>query len=324
MIADGLAATLLNSSPDGLMLVTADGTIEVANRSASAVFGYSSAELVGMNVDQLVPDEKRHVHARHRERFQQAPDERPMGTGLQLFAQHADGSMFPVEISLSPVTVDDEVHTIATVRDVSERQEARASLALLKDRERIARDLHDMVIQRLFAAGMGLQAIAGLVEPPNVAERITHVVDELDETIRELRSAIFELGQADQGRTLSSHVAALVEERSRNLAFTPALAIVGDLDDLGELIGEQLIATLAEALSNVSRHASATSATVRITRTVDSVCLEVTDDGVGIGGSPKRRGGISNMMWRAAELGGTCTVEPGTPTGTSLQWHVPV
>ncbi len=324
MIADELAATLLNSSPDGLMLVTADGTIEVANRSASVVFGYAVDDLVGMNVDQLVPMEKRGVHHRHRQRFREEPEERPMGTGLQLFAQHADGSMFPVEISLSPVTVDGELHTIATVRDVTERQEVRAHLALLKDRERIARDLHDMVIQRLFAAGMGLQAIAGLVEPANVAERIAHVVDELDETIRELRVAIFELGQADQRQTLSAHIAALVHERSRNLDFTPQLSIEGDLDDLGDLVGDQLVATLIEALSNIARHARATGATVVITREADSVRLQVTDDGVGIDSVAKPMGGISNMMWRAAELGGSCRVVAASPAGTQLEWHVPI
>ena len=99
--------------------------------------------------------------------------------------------MFPVEISLSPIELADGLHTIATIRDMSDRQESAAQMAMLQDRERIARDLHDMVIQRLFAAGMSLQAVQGQARPPAVAERIASTIDELDSTIRELRSAIF-------------------------------------------------------------------------------------------------------------------------------------
>lgn len=324
MIDDELAARLLDSSPDGLMLVRNDGTIAVVNRAASAVFGYSSSDLTGMNVDALVPREKRSGHARLRDRFQSEPLSRPMGSGLELFAEHADGGMFPVEISLSPVTLAGELHTIATVRDVSDRQEALAQVALLKDRERIARDLHDMVIQRLFAAGMSLQAIAGLIEPPTAADRVLSVIDELDDTIRELRAAIFRLGQPEHARTFSAHVAALIDERAPHLGFTPTLSIVGDVDDLPDLVFEQLSATLIEALSNVARHADATTAEVHVARQREQVTLRVVDDGVGMVETPKAQGGISNMMWRAAELGGSCTVAPAAPSGTQLDWHVPI
>lgn len=324
MIDDELAATLLNSSPDGLMLVDNDGVITVVNQSASSIFGYASDELVGMNVDALVPKEHRPKHHHHRRGFQSDPAPRPMGTGLQLFAEHSDGTMFPVEISLSPVVLDGGVQTIATVRDVSDRQEAIAHVALLEDRERIARDLHDMVIQRLFAAGMSLQAIAGLSEQPSVADRIVQVTEELDDTIHELRAAIFQLGQPDHARTLSAHLAALVDERSRNLSFSPSFTIMGEIDDVPDHVGEQLTATLIEALSNIARHANATQASVSVTRADDRIRLQVTDDGVGIADAPKPKGGISNMMWRAAELGGTCTVAPAGGTGTHLDWHVPL
>jgi PAS domain S-box-containing protein len=324
MIDDELAATLLDSSPDGLMLVSSDGTIAVGNRAASDIFGHLTEQLVGMNVDALVPREHRGNHARLRAGYQDDPQSRPMGTGLHLFAEHADGSMFPVEISLSPVTLDGEVYTIATVRDISDRQEALAQVALLKDRERIARDLHDMVIQRLFAAGMSLQAIVAMIEPPAAAERVLTVIAELDDTIRELRSAIFRLGQPEQTRTFSAHIASAIAERAVSLGFKPTLTIVGDIDDLPDHVCEQLSATLVEALSNVARHANARSAEVRITRSKSEVKLAVTDDGVGMIEVPKTQGGISNMMWRAAELGGACTVAPAQPAGTRLDWHVPI
>jgi PAS domain S-box-containing protein len=303
--------------------VAADGTIRLANRAAATIFGHRVDELVGMNTDELVPTEKRPSHERHRQHYATHPTRRPMGTDLRLSAQHADGGLFPVEVSLSPVTLENEVQTIATVRDVSERQEALARTALLEDRERLARDLHDMVIQRLFAAGMSLQAVSGIIDSPVAQGRISTVIDELDETIRELRSAIFHLSHADHLRSLSSHIAQLVHDRSHHLGFTPDVHIDGDIDALPEYIGEQLTATLTEALSNVARHADATAADIEILRDDGGITLTVRDDGIGITGTPKARGGLSNMMWRAAELGGTCSVAPRTPSGTELMWHVP-
>lgn len=319
-----LAATLLEASPDGLLLVDSDGTIRLANRQAGELFGMAPDGLVGTSVDGLVPAGKRATHAALRARYEEHPSTRPMGSGLRLLARHADGSLFPVEISLSPVVVDGASYTIATVRDVTDRRETVARLALSKDRERIARDIHDMVIQRVFAAGMSLQAVDGLIESPVAKERIASVTDDLDDVIRQLRQAIFQLGQDGAGRTLTEHVTAVVEERSRHLGFTPVFMIDGSLDDLPEFVGDQLVATLTEALSNVARHAEATGATIEIERTASSVALNVHDDGVGLRGVPRPRSGLSNMMWRAAELGGSCSVEPGDPHGTVLAWTVPL
>jgi len=323
MIDDELAATLLDSSPDALFLVDRDGAVMVANRSAAQLFGYAVDSLQEMNIDDLVPIAQRSAHRRLRGGYARDPEPRAMGSRQQLFAERADGVMVPVEISLSPVRIGDVTHTIATVRDVSERQQTRASLALLQDRERIARDLHDMVVQRLFAAGMGLQAVVGTAESPVVLQRINEVVGELDHTIQALRSAVFRLGQPDDERSLSALIAEFVRERSERLGFEPELELSGDIDGLPDHISAQLIATLTEALSNVARHADATEVVVQVTRSVDGVDLRVVDDGVGINAAPKQAGGISNMMWRAAELSGSCTVTAVEPSGTLLQWTVP-
>jgi len=318
-----LATALLAASPDGLLLVDGDGVIRVANPSSAAIFGRSVDELVGMEVEHLVPAEHRETHIGHRHAYVQRPDSRSMGTGLRLFAEHADGTLFPVEISLSPMASDREQYTIATVRDVTDREAALSSVALLKDRERIARDLHDMVIQRLFATGMSLQAVAGQAESPIVIDRIQTTIDELDDTIKELRSTIFQLGQHEE-RSLSAQLTELVHSRTQLLGFTPALEIVGSLSDLPDHVAEQLLATVTEGLSNVSRHAEATEASIAIWRSDDELRLAITDNGVGMSPAPKRLGGLSNMMWRAAELGGTCTIGTTDPFGTQLTWHVPV
>jgi signal transduction histidine kinase len=246
-----------------------------------------------------------------------------MGTGLQLFAQSAGGTLFPVEISLSPVEIDGEQHTIATIRDVSERQDTETRMAMLQDRERIARDIHDMVIQRLFAAGMSLQAVQPQAQPAVVAERIADTIGELDDTIRELRQAIFHLSQDHEPRTVESRIRELVADRTKHLGFTPELDVVGDLDGLPDFVSEQLIATITEALSNIARHAGATDASIRVDCTAGHLSLVVCDDGKGLPPEPKRSGGLSNMMWRAAELGGSCTVGRNEPQGTRLHWNVP-
>jgi PAS domain S-box-containing protein len=319
-----LAGALIDSCPDGLLLVDRDGSIQLANPVAETMFGRTETELVGSSIDDLVPAEFRATHSQRRAAYAAAPVSRPMGTGLELFAQHSSGEMFPVEISLSPCTIDDTLFTIATIRDVSDRQESASQMAMLQDRERIARDLHDMVIQRLFAAGMNLQAVQGAAQPKMVADRISSTIAELDDTIRELRAAIFRLGQHDERRTLSAQITELVHERARHLGFEPTLRIAGDVDQLPVFIADQLVATVTEGLSNVVRHANATAAEVRIECADGTLTLRICDNGVGLPNQPKRSGGLSNMMWRAAELGGSCTVAPNEPAGTELLWHVPV
>lgn len=325
-----LALQLLDGSPDGLLLVDPDGRIALANLSASTMFGYDPTAddgadaLVGRFIEDLVPPEMRDRHVAHRSEFADSPERRPMGTDLRLFAQHRNGDMFPVEISLSPVTLGGVPQTVAAVRDVTERQEARARLLLHEDRARIAHDLHDLVIQRLFAAGMSLQSVTQLIDSPVARDRVVAVTDELDETVRAVRSAIFGLGSHTDTQSLASHLTSLVQERSRHLGFTPDLLIVGPVDDLPDFVADQLVATVTEAVSNVARHADATDATIRITRTDDSVSLAVRDNGRGIAAAPKPLGGLSNLMWRAAELGGTCSISPVEPSGTELLWRVPV
>ncbi len=322
-----LAVRLLDGSPDGLLLVGRSGRVVLANRSASVMFGYDvdgSERLVGRSVDELVPDEHRSRHVGHRDRYASDPQRRPMGTDLRLFAQHRNGDMFPVEISLSPILIDGEVQTVATIRDVTDRQETQARLLLHEERARIAGDLHDLVIQRMFAAGMSLQSVTNLIESSVARDRVVEVTEELDETVRAVRAAIFGIANRDDFRSLESHIQSVVDERSRHLGFTPSLLIDGSLDEVPDFVGEQLVSTLVEALSNVARHSNATDATIRVTRTEQVVGLVVRDNGRGIDKAPKPLGGLSNLMWRAAELGGSCSVSPVEPSGTELAWNVPV
>jgi signal transduction histidine kinase len=204
-------------------------------------------------------------------------------------------------------------------------------LSVLEDRDRIARDLHDLVIQRLYATGMSLQGTMSMVTRPEVASRITNAVDAMDETIKEIRSTIFQLqargtpAQPD----LRGEIVALVEEMTDTLGFAPSLRLGSGLGgDVRPEVAEQALAALREALSNAARHANASQVDVTVDMGSDGMLtVQVADNGNGIpaGG---RRSGLRNLAGRAEKLGGELRLEPadpGTPApGTRLEWRVPL
>ncbi len=205
------------------------------------------------------------------------------------------------------------------IQAVSERQE----LAVVSDRDRIARDLHDVVIQRLFATGLQLQGTRRRVESPLVAERLDQAVADLDETIRDIRTTIFGLRQARPGG-LFSEVRLLTDEYAEALGFVPLVRSHGPVDTVvtGQP-AESLLAVLREALSNVARHAEATSVMIEVEASADEGLLRVRDDGRGLP-AERRESGLANARQRATDLGGTCTVEPSDDAGTVLTWRVPL
>jgi signal transduction histidine kinase len=203
-------------------------------------------------------------------------------------------------------------------------------LSLYQDRDRIARDLHDLVIQRLYATGMSLQGTMPMISRPEVADRVNSAVDAMDETIKEIRGAIFALQARDAEVEWDprADIVELIEEMSAMLGFAASLRLGPGLRMLsGELTG-QALTVLREALSNTARHSSATQA--EVTLDVDSagfLTVTVTDNGTGIP-SGGRRSGLRNLAVRAAELGGELRLSPAAPAaprpGTRLEWRVPV
>ncbi|MFB4276669.1 MULTISPECIES: sensor histidine kinase [unclassified Nonomuraea] len=199
-------------------------------------------------------------------------------------------------------------------------------LGLLEDRDRIAKDLHDVVIQRLFATAMTLMSTVRLVERPEASNRLQHAIDELDETIRQIRSTIFALQNVREtaGPSLRARVVGLVEGARGHLGFMPGLRMEGQLDNLiSDDLAEQVLAVLREALSNVVRHAKATKAEVSVEVTGDRLTLAVRDNGVGLP-EEGRRSGLRNLEERAAGLGGTFEAVPAEGGGTALNWTVPL
>ncbi|NYE35477.1 signal transduction histidine kinase [Nocardioides cavernae] len=199
----------------------------------------------------------------------------------------------------------------------------RQELALISDRERIARDLHDIVIQRLFATGLQLQGIASMTGVGAVGERLDRAVADLDDTIKAIRGTIFEL-QDHREDSLRAAVRSLVKEYVPVLGFTPAVRTSGPVDTaVPPALGSQLLAVLREAVSNVARHALADAAEVDVVVTADLLELRVADDGVGLPDEVSGSG-LRNARRRAVDLGGTLDVAPVGERGTVLVWRVPL
>nr|WP_091402097.1 GAF domain-containing protein [Micromonospora saelicesensis] len=201
-------------------------------------------------------------------------------------------------------------------------QEERELLVVLEDRERIARDLHDVVIQRLFATGLQLQSAAPMARP-EVAKRINAAVDDLDATIRDIRRTIFEL-RTPMTSELRTEIRAEIEASAEALGFKPHLELTGPVDSaVPDAIRPDLTAVLREALSNVVRHAQCTRVDVVVRVDAGQVTVVVTDNGVGCDPAAAR-GGLVNLGERASRLDGTFTIAPGEPHGTEVRWTVPL
>lgn len=202
---------------------------------------------------------------------------------------------------------------------LAERQE----LAVISDRERIARDLHDIVIQRLFATGLQLQGVAAMVGQGAVTERLDKSVSELDDTIKAIRGTIFEL-QDRRGDSLRAAIRSLVKEYVPVLGFSPIVRTSGPVDTVvPPELGSQLLAVLREAISNVARHALADGAEVDVVVAGDRLELRVADDGVGLPDEVSESG-LRNARRRADDLGGTLQISPVGERGTVLVWRVPL
>ncbi|WP_033349712.1 GAF domain-containing protein [Kitasatospora aureofaciens] len=214
----------------------------------------------------------------------------------------------------------------AVAMELAERRRDSEQVALLKERDRIARDLHDLAIQRLFATGMTLQGATRFIDHPEATDRVLRAIDDLDETAKTIRATIFGLRLRESGPAASglrARLVGVVDRAARSLGFTPALRMTGLLDaSVPAEIADAAVAVLEEALSNAARHARAHAVDAAVSAEGD-VTVTVTDDGVGLpqGG---RRSGLTNLADRATALGGTFTARTRPEGGTELVWRVPL
>ncbi|CCK32486.1 Redox sensor histidine kinase response regulator devS [Streptomyces davaonensis JCM 4913] len=252
----------------------------------------------------------------------------PIGTG-----DGVRGVVLLVREAGRPVFSDKEtvpLHSFAAqaaiAMELAERRQDAEEIAVLKDRDRIARDLHDLAIQRLFATGMTLQSAGRFIEHPEAGDRVARAVDDLDETIKIIRSTIFGLRAREDGAGtgLRARVVRAAGEAAPVLGFAPSVRMEGLVDtDVPREIADHVVAVLSEALTNIARHARAGRAEVMLETDGREVRLAVTDNGVGIP-AEGRRSGLRNMAERAQQFGGELELSTPEGGGSRLVWRVPV
>jgi signal transduction histidine kinase len=239
--------------------------------------------------------------------------------GVLVVSLDTRAALDPDELNLLSAFADQASLALDRAQALSDREE----LLLVTDRDRIARDLHDLVIQRLFATGLQLQGAIRYVISPEVKERLETAVADLDVTIRDIRSTIFEL-QHSHEQSLRADVRGVVKEYIPVLGFTPLVRTDGPVDTaVPRPVAEHLLAVLRETLSNVARHAEAQAAVVEVVVADQTLTMRVTDNGKGL---PEERheSGLRNVRRRATEQGGSVQMLPEEPHGTRVEWTVPL
>jgi len=328
-----LDSPFFNLSPDGIVVVDKNGTIVAINKQVTEILGYEDSELVDQPVETLLVDPLRKLHVSHRDGYIASPHPRSMAASLQLAALHKNGDEIPVDIALSPFDADDQIYTIAALRDATVRIEAEHAIsdadewrAIIDDRQRIARDLHDTIIQDIFAAGMGLQALQRRIPEEGPRTQLGDAVSHLDSVITRLRKVIFNLTQGDETESIDVASRRVIAEAINGSGIEIAITVTPDDRALPARTQEHVLATLQEALSNAVRHANASKVDILIEAS-NSVCrLCVADNGEGMPDAAATRPGfgLTNMINRAQVLGGSCDITPRPGGGTIVEWKVPL
>ncbi len=249
-------------------------------------------------------------------------------------SKSVSGVLLTVRAAGGPLFEEHQLQVVASFADqaalVLQRAEnlaARRQLDIVSDRDRIARDLHDHVIQRLFAVGLAMHGTHRRADNPEVAERISDHIDQLHEVIQDIRSTIFDLGTGpnniqSSGRTLRSELHKVATDLTEDTDLRVAIRISGPLDVVPANLAEHAVAVVSEAVSNAVRHARATELTLTIS-VDDDLVIAVKDNGIGIPDSVARSG-LHNLLLRARESGGSCTVAQQKSGGTRLVWSAPL
>jgi PAS domain S-box-containing protein len=313
--------SLVQSSSDVVSLVNAEGLITYQSAAVQRVFGLSPTGLAGTPfADWVHPDDA----ARVEQLLADAAADRD-NTTFECRMQHADGTSRFVESTITNLLDEPTVGAlVVNTRDITERTEAVHQLHIAEERERIARDLHDVVIQRLFAVGLQLDGLSGAMAGEQAHITIA-AADELRDTIRDIRTAIFTLRSDDLEPSLTDRLQTVVGRVEQILGFTPEVHLDDDLDErVPEALHWHVIATTNEAMSNAARHARATTVQLTVSVRDDELVVCIADNGRGLP-AERQESGLLNLRRRAEMAGGTMTTLPGPDgTGLVLTWTVPL
>ncbi|MBO0689267.1 MAG: PAS domain S-box protein [Candidatus Dormibacteraeota bacterium] len=327
--AEARLAAIVHASDDAMFSMTLDGLVDSWNPGAARLLGYRAEDVLGHPVEMLVPERAREQLDAARARLLAGERSHAHDT----WRRRQDGTLVEVSATLSAMRGPEGelIGFSAVLRDLTRRSKAEADLAaaragqeVMADRERIARDLHDLVIQRIFGAGLALHGAINLAPGPDVERRLEAVIHELDATVSEIRSTIFALSQPPgEGTGVRARLQQAVSAATSTLGFTPSLTFNGAVEAaVPYALQDSLLAVLREALANVARHAQASAVEVSLS-TGDELVLRVVDDGTGLR-PVGRRSGLRNLQQRAESRGGSCSVANGRRGGTELDWRVPL
>ena len=241
--------------------------------------------------------------------------------GVIAIARGADQT--PFDDSYLDVVSDFATHAAIALALASAREDAR-QLTLVAERERIAHDLHDHVIQRLFAAGMDLQGTLARARSPEIVDRLNRTLDDLQTIIEEIRTTIFQL-KSPLGRTTDfrQRIQRVVADLTENRDIVTTTRIHGPTTAVGGELAEHAEAVTAEAVSNALRHSGASRLTVEV-QVGDMFVLDIIDNGCGIPADNDRNSGLANMKYRAEQLGGACEISNPPEGGTRVHWAAPL
>jgi two-component system, NarL family, sensor histidine kinase UhpB len=336
-------ALFFDSAPNGIVLVDNSGLVLLTSAELARMFGYAQKELIGRPVETLIPAELRDAHVGHRHGFAHNRVPRPMGAERNLLGRRKDGSEFPIEVGLFPITVQGIQYTTATVIDITERSLAAKALSTaLTERDRLRRnlmrsaederlrlshELHDQTGQMLIAATLAVKDIEKFVGPDgkNTVAELNGLLDQMGRTLHrvawELRPAsIDELG-------LAAMLDNYVSDWSDQTGIAAEFYSKGEeIDELPDDIRTTLYRVIQEALTNVAKHArGANRVGVAISRTGATLQLTIDDNGIGFDpaekpGTPRQHGplGIPSMRERLSMIGGTLEIESGASIGTTV------
>ena len=329
---------VFEAAPDGILVVDEDGRIRDLNPRVEELFGYEREELLGSEVERLVPERARAEHREMRHEYEESPHRRPMGIGMRLTGRTRDGTEVPVEISLSPLQRGDRTWVIAVVRDVTERIRlrrfgARTLQAAEDERRRLARELHDDTAQRLATVLLRLRLAEGADDEEERTAILSGIRDEIHATmegIRRIARGLRPPALEDAGlvTAIRSHVRGTSEASAVDVRFETE----GDPAELDAHLSpdERLIVyrVIQEALSNVVRHSGSDDAVVLLASEDGRMQVVVEDRGTGFDpGAIRDRGeglGLVGMEERVSAVGGTLEIDSEQGRGTRVVAEIPV